>query len=70
VKGLEAMSNLERIERQIDDHVATDCQLCRNAINRVDAPGCPFLLELNREAREAYRKASPRVRYHAAVNRQ
>jgi hypothetical protein len=63
------MSKLERIEKQIDDHIAAHCQLCLNAIRRVDAPACPFLLELNNEAREVYRKASPRVRYQAAVAR-
>ncbi len=63
------MTKLEQIEKQIDDHVAGFCQLCANAINRVNAPACPFLVDLNREARQAYRKASPRLRYQAAVNR-
>lgn len=63
------MSKLEQIEKQIDAHIKVDCVACRNSIQSVTAPACPILLELNREARDAYRKASKSTRYHASVAR-
>jgi hypothetical protein len=51
------MNKLQKIEREMENHRATNCADCRRSVTSVTAPTCPTMLELNREARAASRKA-------------
>ena len=55
-KQVGKLSRLARAEAELNAHLTSGCEWCRNSIYRVDAPACSVAVELTRNCREAAKR--------------